>query len=341
MKNLLLIIVGFLTITSSALVFAGDKPEVFTIQDVEGDCKIKPPDATYQPAKINENYPTGSSGSTGPDGTLTIEFDQQHRFLLLPKAEVVIGLSTRDPKFQKEADLSLNLNKGGIRVIETKKDYELKVQTPTAICGAVGTDYMVEVNNNGKKNLFKCKEGTITAQSREDSSFKASKIKHGQSLDATVVPGKENSYASITTKGGEMPISFGSEDQLKVKEGSEIILAQEKTEKNTPAVLRIKNGNIDGKGEGRYVVEGDKMISYSKDDAPKLVDQYLEAAKKEGDLNFKYKETPSASNQEALDKAAEDASEKRRALLDYRDVIRRTVRENMNPRDAIPTQIPR
>ncbi len=337
-----------------------DEFDSFTVRKTRGkSCEIKPKeDAAWKEAKKGESYKTGSTGRTGSDGTLEVTFNEQNCFRLLPETEVVIKTSTSDPKFRKV--IELGMNKGGDVEVELDafpKGYQLKIQTPTAVCGAVGTHFKVKTGGWKGSTTFTSQEGTIFAQSSQDSSFHAPKIEKGQSLLATVNPGKENSHTTLEAKGGAMPIAVGSENnKLDVKEGSKIELAQEYTEKTKEVAIHVESGSIkvekkDGKAdehkEGYYVVDNGEVLDYSKekDKGPDLVKDYLVAAEKEGSVRVELEEArikgePEDKLKEDLNKAAERATEKRRKMLDARDAIRRAVRDGMNMNNMRPPNIP-
>ncbi|MBI4025277.1 MAG: FecR domain-containing protein [Verrucomicrobia bacterium] len=347
MKNMrFLIVISF--VWSVLLLSAAedqDPFDTFTVQQAHGDaCEIKSAGASaWKPAKEGETHKAGSAGRTGSQSTLTVAFDAKNRFRLLPKTEIVIRVSTRDAKFRKVVDLTMN--KGGVEVDlgALPENYQLKVQTPTAVCGAVGTEFTVNTTDD-QSNFFVCENGTIFAQSTEDGSFSAPTIGAGQSVRADLAPGKENSYGRIETKGGKMPVVLGADDhRFDVQDGTVFLVAQAFTEKTDQVALKVEKGGVSDKDKdykaGYYAIDGKEVTNFSSDKqgkGPALVEDYLVAAKKEGNTRTKLKQAESPDEKERLtrelDDAAKKATEKRRALFEYRKVIRDAVRGNMRLR---------
>jgi hypothetical protein len=324
---------------------AGEKIESFTVDKTQGKvCQIRPKSGVYQTAKPGETYQVGSSGKTGAGSWLTITFDKDHRFNLLPNAEVVIQRETKSAKFREAGNIILGLQKGKVEVDEKSKDYSLKVQTPTAVCGAVGTSYTVETTGN--TTIFSCDEGEIKAASEEDNSFMTA-LGEGQGLTTSTVPGKENSFTRISNPKGKPEVTFASGDAGTLSSGTEIEFAQEKSRNsNRPVAIRIKEGgSVGGTKSGHYVIEDGQFVDASKkDDGVELVNDYLNAAKKEANLRsskLKNMSPDEADNDDEVKKAAEDASEKRRKLMDARREMRDAVRRNQDMmRSPGPTRMP-
>jgi hypothetical protein len=324
---------------------AGENIESFTVDKMQGKtCQIRPKNGDYQAAKQGESYKVGSSGKTGAGSWLTITFDKDHRFNLLPNAEVVINRETKNAKFREAGNIILGLQKGKVEVDEKSKDYSLKVQTPTAVCGAVGTSYSVETTGN--TTIFSCSDGEIKAASEEDNSF-ATSLGEGQGITAATVPGKENSFTRISNPKGKPEVTFASGDAGKLSGGTVIEFAQEKVKNsNRPVAMRInEGGSVGDKKSGHYIIDGDEFLDASKkEDGVNLVNNYLAAAKKEADVRSKKaKETSAeeADNDDEVKKAAEDASEKRKKLLAARSEMRDAVRRGQDMMHGPgPTRVP-
>jgi hypothetical protein len=334
----------FASAVFAAASFGSENIETFTVDKIQGkSCQIRPKDGEYQTAKAGETYTVGSSGKTGGGSWLTIVFDKDHRFNLLPNAEVLINRETKSAKFREAGNVILSLKKGGIKVDEKSKDYSLKVQTPTAVCGAVGTSYSVQTI--GTKTIFSCTEGEIKAASEEDNSFETS-LGENQGLTAETIPGKENSFTRISNPQGKPEVAFASGDAAELGGGTEIEFAQEKVRNsNRPVAIRINKGSVDGNKSGRYVIDDGKFVDASKkEDGVALVDDYLDAANKEAGVRSKKLRTMSAEEADddaEVKKAAEDASEKRRKLMDARREMRDAVRRGQEMmRGPGPTRVP-
>ncbi len=337
---------------ASNLLFAAGDFETFSIQKVKGDsCEIKSSgkSASWVAAKDHDIHKTGSRGRTGDDSSFVVSFDEENSFRLLADTEVVISATARSSGYQKVVNLSMSQGKVEIDLKAFPKNYQFKVQTPTAVCGAIGTSFDVSADSD-QKNMFKCKNGTIFARSLEDRSFDAAQIHPGQSLTAIVKPGKENSYTKLETSGGTIPVSIGSDDHsYDIQRGSVVQLAQEHTEKVNQVAIKVDQGDLGGNKKGYYVMDGAELLDYSKEKGPRMVDDYLEAAKKEGTLRAELNQARAAGTpkdelnqlQIRLDTVAEEATQKRKELFHYRDVIRRSIRDSMNLNQSRPPNIPR
>lgn len=324
-----------LSVWGCALVptFAAEKFDAFTIQQTRGSsCEVKPsgnPD--WKTAKEGETYKAGAGGRTGGQSTLTVAFDDDNRFRLLPKTEVVIRVSTRDARFRKVIELSMDKGNVEVDLDAFPKGYQLKVQTPTAVCGAVGTRFSVE-SKSRQENAFRCGKGTISARSREDGSFDAPEIGEGRVLKAEALPGKENSHTRLTAEGGAIAVSVGSKDnKLNVQDGSVLHLAQETAASVKQVVIRVDRGGINDSGKGRYFMDGGSLRDVSQNDkAAGLVDDYIDRSRIEGNCKADLKQAKAQGGspdklsemQSRVDKAAAKASAVRTQLRDVINMIK-------------------
>jgi hypothetical protein len=328
--------------------FAAEQFEEFTIKKVTGDsCKVTPKGGAEKPAKENDVLKSGARGQTGGgQSSFVVAFDDQNQFRLLPRTDVVISTSTRDSRFQKVIDLTMG--KGSVEVDLKKfpKGYQMKVQTPTAVCGAVGTEFTVQ-SESREENVFECRNGTIFANSLEDGSFDAPRIAKGQSLTATAAPGKENSYAQLKTSG-DMPIAIGSKDnKLDVRDGSTIEVAQEKRRDAKLAVIKVNRGGINDGGKGRYLMKDGKMEDLSKDEkVAEVAGEYVALTQAEGKARSDVERIKSegggadelSAAQKRLDEKAKLATAKREELFN-RGVTRNAVRDGMKTSRDLPTRV--
>lgn len=272
----------------------------------------------------------------------TVAFDENNRFRLLPKTEVEIRTTSMSGGFRKVVDLKLTKGKVDAQLDKFPENHQFKVQTPTAVCGAVGTQFEVEYDG-GLQNTFQCDKGTIFAESTQDGSFKIPKIQKGQSLSATVEPGKENSYARLTAKGGSLEAAFGSEkNQFEIPSDKAVRVAQERDSGADQVAVKVHGGKgyiLDG-GEA-HDVSGDAKLS-------KLLSEYLDLAENEGEAKLMLEKAKAQGLtggeieqlERELDRRAGAATARRKELFN-RDVIRDTFRRNMDPGASRPTMIPR
>jgi len=392
-------------VLATASAFGADADK-FKILFVEGPCQIQEQGKGFQNAQKDASYANGSVGKTGPGSKtqMKIEFAPQNTFRLFPDSEVVISPNVSNPRLQK----IVNLRKGKIDVnvsLESfPEGYQMKVQTPTAVCGAMGTAFTVEEKSDPSdkedKFTFKCTQHSITVVPRnyedeekpeDDTEYNGflAKVPEGAFIDTSVRPGKENAIAQIKTgeltreempeKPQEEPVIFfvlgsapkpneakqlaqnNDPKKLVAPKGTEIQIAQG-TEERKEIALEVKKGSLQSqKGKvtaGKYVVNADDIasnkemketfIDFSKGDAEKKFDSYVSAVNVESSRKKAVVLAQAAGEDvkaklAALDQAAKDATEKRKALFHFRDEIRRAVRGGLNATGGVgrPTQVPR
>jgi hypothetical protein len=349
MRSKTAFLTGLLILGIEAL-SSGEAFDQFTVEKTKGDsCQIRNKgESSWAAAKEGGVHTAGSAGKTGGGSVITLAFDAKNRFRILPKTEVVISSSTKDAKFRKVISVAMSDGEVEAELDELPSDYEFKVQTPTAVCGAVGTRFSVNTDG-GRRNTFSTDKGSTYAASREDGSFYASSIKAGQTLEADVAPGKENSYTQLKVEGGKMPVAFGSRSKtLEVSGGSVVSAAQAKTDSTDEVALKVNKGSVGGEGAGRYIVRGGKVEDVSGDDRSGMVDDYVQLAEEEGSLKAKLARAKARGASESeierlendLDQAADDATAARKKLFQYRETIRRTVRDAAEAIRNRPTQKP-
>lgn len=333
----------------------------FKVADASGDCQVKAGDAkAFEKANLNSEYAAGSIGKTGSDGKMKVEFDPQTRFRLFPDSEVTIFANANNPRFQKIVDL--RLKKGGVEVglKNFPKDYQMKVQTPTAVCGAMGTVFSVESDENGKAR-FECSEHSIKVvprdydnpkepeQNTEYEGFTAT-VPAGAFVDASVKPGKENAVSQLKTGGKGVDLNLGKSDSktYHAEAGTDLLIAEQQSPTSEVA-FQVNSGNLDGNGKGKYILDGKEVMDVSKaKDGPEKFDAYVTAAKKESTVRAKVARKQNQGQKDEdlekeLEKAADEATQRRKELFEYRDEIRRTVRQGLDSArgGGRPTTIPR
>jgi hypothetical protein len=270
----------------------------------------------YSAAASGKTYPLGWWARTGSD-RLNIEFNEQNVFRLLPKSEVqVTGEGAANTKFRR----ILNLKSGGVDLdlptIKTTGS-KVEVQTPTAICGAVGTAFSVDADS-GKFNV---REGKISAQAKGDDSFAAQSVNGSFTLN----PGKENGFSNANNVSGSFTLNGKSYS------GSGVNLQVAKGKGDSMAAVRVSGGSVGGAGSGSYIMDGGKLVPVDPSQAT-LHSSYLNAAQREGQLNVQIK-SGAGGSQAQLDQAAAAATELRKRLFQrkvVRDTVKDTVRQ-INP----------
>ncbi|NJK91052.1 MAG: FecR domain-containing protein [Blastochloris sp.] len=270
----------------------------------------------YTPAQVNSTYPLNYWARTGGDA-LRIEFNPQNIFRLLPRSEVqVSGSGAANSTFRRVLNLksgSVELDLPQIKSTNSK----VEVQTPTAICGAVGTRFTVNADNG----QFNVAEGTIFARAEGDAGFVAQSVRGSFTLN----PGKENAYSDVAVSG-----SFVLNGQSFNANNVSIQIAKGKGGAS-PAAVRINSGSLDGVSGGSYLMEGGRLAPVEPAKA-QLHSSYLQATQTEGQLNVQIEsrrasgQPVSAAQNAQLNAAARSASELR-AQLFQRGVIRDAAKE--------------
>lgn len=279
---------------------------------------------TYSAAQIGTTYPLGWWARTGND-RLNVEFNTENIFRLLPNSELQIsGEGAANGKFRRV----LNLKSGSVELdlptIKTTGS-KVEVQTPTAICGAVGTRFTINAENGN----FNVQEGAIYAKALGDATFEAKKLSGSFNLN----PGKENTYVNGTVSG-----TFILNGQSYTASGLSLEVAKAKGGVSTAAV-KFAGASLGGSGQGSYVMNGNKLEAVD----PSLVSvhhDYLSASEKEGKLNLQRasllasgRSVPPTLNAQ-LDQQAKLASELRSKLFNrrvIRDTAKETVRQIQSP----------
>ena len=109
------------------------------------------------------HHPIPSWGKTGDESSLTISFNGDNKFRLLPNSEAQVTTGdTSDSSSAWHRVVSLTIGKatfdhnaGGTPVVH------LDCQTPTAVCGAVGTEYAVDATTG---NYSVCRADTFPSR---------------------------------------------------------------------------------------------------------------------------------------------------------------------------------
>jgi len=246
-----------------------------------------------------------------------VEFSPQNVFRLLPRSEVQIsGTGAANSKFRR----IIKLNAGKVDLeLKNLQGSRVEVETPTAICGAVGTAFTV----NADQGHFSIREGAIFANAKSDSGFKGERV----SGEFTLAPGRENAYSEVKVSG-----TF-SLNGAKVSNGKVHATLAKARGGEGQAALQLHSGSLGGTGSGTYLMNKGALEPVTDANLKKVHSQYLQATQSEGSLNLQ-KEGLRARNQKVPDTleqelraAAKRASELRKQLF-LRRVIRDTAKDN-------------
>lgn len=303
-------LVVLLLFSANLILNAGE----FNIVDGAGYVGKSP--SGYAPAEVPRTYPLGWWART-QQSPLKIEFSKDNVFRLLPRSEVqVSGTGAANSKFRR----IIKLNAGEVDLeLKNLQGSRVEVETPTAICGAVGTAFTVDATTG----RFVVREGAIFANAKKDSGFKAERV----SGEFTLVPGSENAFTSINVSG-----AF-SLNGTKVSQGKLHAMLAKARGGTGQAALKIHSGSFGGAGGGVYLMNQGKLEPVTDTELKRIHHQYLEASKSEGSFNLtkegllaqKQKVPPALEQQ--LQAAAKRATELRKKLF-MRRVIRDTAIEN-------------
>ncbi|MEM1158674.1 MAG: FecR domain-containing protein [Verrucomicrobiota bacterium] len=286
----------------------------FSVVDGSGEIGKSPKE--YVPAKLSQVYPLGWWART-QQNPLKVEFNPQNIFRLLPRSEVqVSGTGAANSKFRR----IIKLNAGQVDLeLKNLQGSRVEVETPTAICGAVGTAFTV----NADHGHFAIREGTIFANAKKDSGFKAERV----SGEFTLAPGPENAYSKINVAG-----TF-SVNGAKVSNGKVHATLAKARGGEGQAALQLHSGSLGGVSSGSYLMNKGTLEPVTDAALKQTHSEYLQATKSEGELNLQ-KEGLLMRQQVVPDKleqdlraAAKRATELRKQLF-LRRVIRDTAKEN-------------
>ncbi|MDD5260848.1 MAG: FecR family protein [Methylacidiphilales bacterium] len=300
------------------LTTAGLQAQTFKVLSGGGD--VGKDAKSYQPAKANADYALGWWARTA-EGVLKIEFSPENIFRLLPNSEVQVnGTGAANTKFRRIVELKAGKVDFDLPKLSGSK---VEVETPTAVCGAVGTQFSVD----SETGQFDVPKGRIYAKAKGDSTFEAESAGGHFAIN----PGKENAYSdgqisgAFLVNGKEYNATNASFEVAKARGGE------------GQAAVQVNGGSLGGAGSGSYIMEGGRLQPVDSRIASTHA-AYLSAAKEEGSLNVR-RETLVASGRpvpasldQQLNAAAAKATELRKRLF-QRNVIRDTAKETA--RDVI------
>ena len=298
-----------------------------------GMCTVQSPgEDAEESLALDHEYPYGSTLKTARNSTAVLEFSNGNRFRVLPRTVVTV---TQDVRNKKVRRIQLTEGKVALELDNLREGDRITVETPTAVCGAVGTHFEAAYIETEKKgglfgglfgrkrlegeNAFSCSKGEVFAESP---TFDVASLKQGTALRATVHAGRENSHTEMSLAGGSVSVAFGGGNTLVVDAGTTLRTAHEKTDAAPFVAVQLDAGkahsgdiDVSGKGSG-FVLEGKDI---RRDVSG--VGKYVAAAGKEGALQTeldreKAKPAPDpkriAELEKEVAKAAKRATELRR-----------------------------
>ncbi len=258
---------------------AREQGKTFTVLKTQNDCRYKA-EKGYKPVKPETAYPFGTVLKTGRRSTMDLELSPGNTFRLMPRSKLAVNADTRNPKLKV-----LKLEQGTVKLKLDKfpKGQKLQVETPTAVCGALGTRFTVSfeaaaeaekavAQKGSRKNAVTCSEGSISVASRfkvkdlpaEGATFNAPVVEKGTEIVAVIHEGKENSYTDITVKRGALNIEYGVAKGAKLSVKPEkdkparFVCALEKSDSAVAgAALAVKSGAVTHSARKGFVFKKD------------------------------------------------------------------------------------
>ncbi|MEN9359791.1 MAG: hypothetical protein RL095_1326 [Verrucomicrobiota bacterium] len=237
----------------------------------------------YGKVETGKFYPFPASIKT-VRAQMTIEFSAGNKVRILP--QTMISLSSPNIKHPKVKVV------GGTVALELDsfpKDHSLTVDTPSAVCGHVGTHFEVSVGDPAGKiegaQAFKCSKGEIYVN---PSGFKISKLGAGAEVATSDHEGKENSYCDA-----RINVPKGSGFKIKMSDdGKEFVGAAASgfkiahNRKNNLHVASFSDQNLKTEN-GAPIAELGKALVLDGDEFKENANAqpYLEAAQTEGQLH--------------------------------------------------------
>lgn len=201
----------------------------FTATAVTGTCEVQQGDA-FIAITLNQEYPFGTVVRTGRNSFADLKFSENNTFRLLARTQIAINQNTSNPKLKV---LKLETGSIELKLDDYPKDHKLQVETPTAVCGAVGTRFVVSFESDAadtmaaddskkgsRENRFSCDQGEVFVASRftikdkpvEGETINVGSVQAGSAMVAVIHEGLENSYSDITVNRGKLSFGYGGKD---------------------------------------------------------------------------------------------------------------------------------
>lgn len=304
------------------------RAQIFTVSVAHGQAEVGKSRDSYSAAVVNSTYPIPSWGKTADNSSLTIAFNPENRFRLLPNSEAQVTTGGEDDSNSawhrvvslKIGEASFDHNAGAAPAVH------LDCQTPTAVCGAVGTEYDVDATHG----IYTVSSGTISVKSDQEGNLTLPSVGAGGTV--TYNPGQENTYS----KGNFTGTVLLDGTQFHASDAN--FTVAKKRDASSETAVHIASGTLGGVGPGDYLMNGGNLQRVTG----KAVDvhpQYLAAAKTEGALSVEAAADRAANrpfDQAAELRSATAEASRLRELLFTRETIRETVKQTVQ--DVIQQQ---
>ena len=237
--------VAFALLQSAAVTAAPFDPE-FKIERIAGECSVKAPGAAdFVAAEAGKAYPYGTEIKTGAKSSAVLVLSQGNECQVLAGAQLVVTEKAADKKFKR-----IRLVEGRVDVA-LEKDFQksngFDVETPTAICGAVGSKLTVASKPSDGKlvDVFSCTEGLMNVA--DGQYFSAPDMDTGDQLSVTCP--NDRSYLRLRNSAGEYEL---------VLTGPDGAPRRVKTKQDTVVIIHVKKSATGDKFQIAVVVEREK-----------------------------------------------------------------------------------
>jgi len=272
---------------------------------------------------------------TGRNSFAIIEFSNGNRFRVLARTTVKVTADVRNPKFKR---LQLARGRVEVELDNFPKDQHFSVETPTAVCGAVGTRFVVEYMPMEKttrtflglfrkrytenENRFVCSRGKIYARS---DTFDIGALPAGTGIGAIVETGRENSFTELRVTEGRITATLPGGNRIEADTGTVLRTAHEQAKAPDIVALCVDTGVVTVAGH-RVAASKSSAIVLKNGDVFTVsgVRSYVDAARVEGRIKTELaaertKPKPDAKRiaklESELRKAAAKATRLRHKLL--------------------------
>lgn len=288
----------FITFAAASLLAGRARAQAitgFSVVQQKGQCSVVE-GKKKTPIATGKEYAFGTTVMTGRNSWADLKFSEGNTFHLLARTRITIAQDIKHPKLKI---LRVDSGSVAIKLDKFPKDHSLQVETPTAVCGAVGTRFNVSFEYSAdenaapklagkRENSFSCDEGEVFVSSRFSVDAKpvvggtlnVASLKAGSGLTATIHEGKENTYTDIAVNRGRLTFQYGgskgnSFSMAPQEDGkpSRFVCALEKSGKDvTLAALEVKSGTVENTKKGRFFVP-DTVTAITQADGPVIINK--------------------------------------------------------------------
>jgi hypothetical protein len=220
-------------VLSASLCAAGPFDKEFKIKNVVGSCTVTLPDGSSGAAEEGKAYPYGSRIATGRKSSAVMELSGGNEVRILANSTLIA-----DQKADDASDKTVRLREGRIQVKleETfHKSNKFTVETPTAVCGAIGCEFTATAAPSTAS--FEIKEGSVLVSGAGPYDNWSTTLDSGDKVKVAAV-GK--TVTTISNNGGSFNLKIGGEQPVRLEEGSKVnVTAQQGVDSKGKPVVKI------------------------------------------------------------------------------------------------------